>query len=74
MHFGASRPYGLRVSCSLLAIPEIPTNSENIFQCLEGGTRLPDWMSAAYGSLTRRVERTFDFGTRVSAGCTSNAG
>src|SRR5712691_984575 len=32
--------------------------------------RLPDWISEEYGSLIPSAERTWDFATRASAGCT----
>jgi len=48
----------------------MPTNCANFCQCLGCGTSLPDWISEAYGSLTRRTDRTVDFATRTSAGCT----
>jgi hypothetical protein len=59
-----------RRESQLLALSETPANIASACQCLTCGTRLPDWISEAYGSLTQRTARTFDFGTRVSAGCT----
>src|SRR5215469_2343875 len=47
-----------------------PVNSASACQCLGCGTRLPDWISAEYGSLTQSSDRTCDFGTCLSAGCT----
>jgi len=58
------------IKSQLLYLPETPTNSASACQCLGCGTRLPDWISEAYGSLTRSTDRSVDFATRTSAGCT----
>ena len=51
-------------------VTETPTSSASASQCLGCGTRFPDWISEEYGSLTPSDERTLDFATCASAGCT----
>jgi len=47
-----------------------PTSCAAACQCRGCGTRLPAWIAEEYGSLTPSAERTWDFATLASAGCT----